>query len=109
MSQITFRAGINTECLVGWDPPLETFFGQVYKTDEEGRVDVYEEGGEEKDGTIHWVGATSHEIPTIDELESKLFPHVQMLPGEVRKKLNLILTIRPIVRTVADESSSTSA
>lgn len=92
MSQFIFQAGKDTECQVGWDHPLETFYGQVYKVDEEGRVDVYEgEDGEEMDGTIHWVGTSPKEIKTVEDLEQRLKPHVQILPGDVFKKLKLIL------------------
>lgn len=94
MSRFTFRAGKDTECQVGWDAPLETFYGQVYKVDKDGRVDVYEEKSEEKDGTIHWVGTSMNEVPTLEELEQKLRPHVQMLPRDIFRKLGLVLIHR---------------
>lgn len=90
MSQFIFRAGKDLECQVGWDPALQTFYGQVYKTDEDGRVDVYEENGEEKDGTIHWVGTSPGEIKTVEELQDRLKPVVQILPRDAWKKLPFV-------------------
>lgn len=95
MSQFTFRAGRNLECLVGWDPPLNTFYGQVYRTDSEGRIDEDEDGN---DGTILWVGTEYAEVLTVDELEDRLRPIVQMLPGRIYRRLGLFLTEKPVIR-----------
>lgn len=75
--------------MVGWDNPLQTFFGQLYKVGEEGeRVEEDEDGNDA--GTLVWVGARFAEIRTVDDLERKLQPHVKRLPEDVRKELYLI-------------------
>ena len=87
MSQHVIPIDKTKECLVGWDPPLNTFFGQVYRIDEHGgRIDIFEEGGEEKDGTILWVGGFFGEISTVSELAKKLSPFVT-LPRNVLEML----------------------
>lgn len=84
MSQSVFRVDDTTECMVGWDPPLGTFFGQVYKIDGDGqRVEEDEDGN---DGTVLWVGASLAEIRTVDELARRLKPHA-VLPESIRKEL----------------------
>ncbi|MFA6391971.1 MAG: hypothetical protein WCW66_04455 [Patescibacteria group bacterium] len=73
MSRSVFRVDEKTECAVGWDDPLGTFFGQIYKVDQEGeRVEEDEDGN---DGTILWVGTKPAEIRTVDELARRLLPH----------------------------------
>jgi len=69
-----------TECAVGWDVPLETFFGQVYKVDEQG--ERVEETADGEDGTILWVGTEPAEIRTVDELVRLLKPHA-VLPEDI--------------------------
>ena len=84
MSQSVFRVDDQTECMVGWDPPLQTFFGQVYKVDEEDeRVEEDKDGN---DGMILWVGTRHAEIQSVDDLARKLQFHV-MLPENIRKEL----------------------
>ncbi|MEK7187894.1 MAG: hypothetical protein AAB691_03575 [Patescibacteria group bacterium] len=78
MSQHVFRVDEKTECMVGWDPPLGSFFGQVYEIDAEG------ERLEETD-PICWVGASGPPIFTVDDLLAKLAPVV--IPEEIRKEL----------------------
>jgi len=75
-----FRIDGRTECLVGWDNPLQTFFGQVYRIDAAGeRVDVFEEKGEEHDGTLLWVGGRFGEIETVADLVDALKPYTMPL------------------------------
>jgi hypothetical protein len=79
MSRSVFRVNDQTECAVGWDAPLGTFFGQVYKIDEQGeRVEETEDG---EDGTILWVGTKPAEIRTVDELARRLLPHAILTHG----------------------------
>lgn len=88
MSQMVVPIDKHTECLLGWDNPLQTFFGQVYRIDEEGeRVDLYEEDCVEKDGTILWVGASVGEIATVEDLAARLRPFVE-LPRDVKDRLS---------------------
>ncbi|MEJ0021506.1 MAG: hypothetical protein WDN47_02885 [Candidatus Doudnabacteria bacterium] len=79
MSQYILKIDSKTEALVGWDPPLQSYFGQIYMIDEDGeRIDIYEENGEEKDGTIFWIGATPPRIDNVEELARKLSPYVRL-------------------------------
>ena len=85
MSQHLFRVNDRTECMVGWDPPLQTFFGQVYRIGEDGcRVEDEMEDG--TDATILWIGGELGAVRSVDELERKLKPHTT-LPADVREKL----------------------
>lgn len=60
----------NLECEVGWDPPLATFFAQVY--DHEG-PDPYGDGG-----LFVWVGTSYAQIPRAAELVARLEPWVEI-------------------------------
>lgn len=72
--QLFFEVGPNVECMVGWDDPMQTFFGQVYRVDEQGeRVD---------DEAIHWVGTHNDQIRSVDHLQQLLRPHAE-LPAEI--------------------------
>jgi hypothetical protein len=48
--------------VVGWDPPLETFFGQV--------LDKWAVA--EEDQCLLWVGDTVRAIPSVEQLEALL-------------------------------------
>jgi len=81
MSQHVFEVNTGVECLVGWDPPMQTFFAQVYKVDEDGeRIDA-EEGG-----TIIWVGRVNSEIRTVRELAMLIELHA-IIPLEIYEAL----------------------
>ena len=81
MSQFVFPVSEEIECMVGWDVQMQTFFGQVYKVDENGdRLDA-EEGG-----TLLWVGSKNCEIRTVDELARQLISRA-IIPNDIRKKL----------------------
>jgi hypothetical protein len=45
-------------CVVGYDPPLGTFFGQVFRL----------KNGRQPPGVVHWLGTDLHEIPTVTDL-----------------------------------------
>ena len=65
------------EVFVGWDHPLQTFFGQVYRRDRRDRDDAL----------IHWVGAARpRELPEIDDLQRAMREHVVLAP-EARSRL----------------------
>jgi hypothetical protein len=69
MSQYFIRVDDETEAMVGWDEMLGTFYGQVYKIDQEGeRVEEDEDGND----IVLFVGAKHNEIRTVDELIKKL-------------------------------------
>ena len=73
MSQHVFRVDVDHECVVGWDPMLLTFFGQVYKIDKSG-----ERVPPEDNGTVLWVGASPGvHIRSVRELERLLSPYVR--------------------------------
>lgn len=87
MSQHIFPVSEGVECMVGWDPPLCTFFGQVYKVDEEGeRIDDEDEGG----GMIFRVGASFREVVTVDHLAKCLRPYVERIPDEIYHEMYLV-------------------
>jgi len=54
---------------VGWDPPLETFFGQVF--DARHRDDDH-------DGLAIWMGVAPQEVPTAAALAERLSPWVDI-------------------------------
>lgn len=90
------------ECIVGYDPPLDTFFGQIIdrmararleRAQEEGerRDSAYAEAtsegvgpdtGESEDGDyfVLWVGTTVGEVPTVEALTAALAPYVSLTP-----------------------------
>jgi hypothetical protein len=49
------------EVFVGWDNPLETFFGQVY-----------DRSKPEAEQIIYWIGLQVGEIPTVSELDDRM-------------------------------------
>ncbi|HSH60406.1 MAG TPA: hypothetical protein VK988_12370 [Acidimicrobiales bacterium] len=51
------------ECEVGWDAPLETFFGQVFDT---------RNRDDEHGGLAVWMGAAPREVPTAAALAERL-------------------------------------
>ena len=63
MSQHIVPLDSTTEAVVGWDPPMETFFAQIYKIDETG-----ERISAEDNGTILWIGTRSREIYELETL-----------------------------------------
>ncbi|WP_146221666.1 hypothetical protein [Komagataeibacter oboediens] len=62
---------------VGWDAPMQTYFGQVADPDADG----------EDDDLVLWVGTASHEIPTIDRL-AELVSDYAVIATDVREKLH---------------------
>lgn len=75
-------------CLLGWDPPLGTYFAQVYLVDDEGgRVDLYLDDDEnEQSGTVLWVGHSPGEIRSVDELVGSLGELIEV-PGNIKAAL----------------------
>jgi hypothetical protein len=61
---------------VGWDPPLQTFFGQV----------MHPAASAEQDDTcVLWVGTQPQEIPTVAQLWPHLHPYADIpLPLHAR-------------------------
>lgn len=82
MSQHVFRIDDKTECIVGYDSMLGTFFGQVYRVNEDGeRIDL----DDDDYGVILWVGVSPAEIRTVDDLTRKMKPYV--LPEDIHREL----------------------
>ncbi len=65
------------EIVVGYDRPLQTYFGQVFDpvTDED----------DEK--TIFVCGWLIGEIRTLDELQERMAPYINNIPQAVRKQM----------------------
>lgn len=55
----------NRICVLGWDPPLATYFAQIFDT-------TPTLGPLPDDGPDHWIGATEGEIPTVADLIAQL-------------------------------------
>jgi hypothetical protein len=64
--------------VVGWDPPLATFFLQV--------EDLRKEDDEDEDPMVAWLGFEPDEIPTVEALAEKLAPWAE-IPMETRLRL----------------------
>jgi len=70
------------EVVVGWDPPLSTFFGQIYMLEREhepgcqSKTEFVTEGHQEDcvcdNAPVLWVGASGPRIMTPDHLEDVL-------------------------------------
>jgi hypothetical protein len=60
---------------VGWDSPLQTFFGQVMRKDRDRDWDM-----------ALWVGTNPREIGSIAELQEKLKPYAE-IPKETQNAL----------------------
>ena len=56
---------------VGWDNPLQSFFAQVSRP---------EEGDDEEDNMILWVGAAPREVVTVEDLAQHLAPFADLAP-----------------------------
>jgi hypothetical protein len=52
------------EVVVGWDDPLDTFFGQVFDTT----------AGEDEEACVYWEGAGYRACQTVDALQASLSP-----------------------------------
>jgi hypothetical protein len=65
------------EIVIGWDPPLHTFFGYV-------RDLAIDDG--EADPIIFWVGISAREIQTVQDLV-RLFEPWAWIPIELRQTL----------------------
>lgn len=78
MSQNVFSVSPGVECLVGWDPPMGTFFGQVYAVNKKGeRVD---------DEMIFRIGGIPDQVRTVDHLQEALRPYAT-IPKEIFQTL----------------------
>ena len=61
MSRHTIISNEERQVVVGWDPPLWTFFAQEYDL-------TIPEDDDERDPVIWWVGYVPYQIPTLEEL-----------------------------------------
>ena len=69
----------NCAVVVGWDPPLATFFGIVY--------DTARPSPESERGTIvRWVGTGLHELGSLDDLVPLIEPYAE-IPCDLRHVL----------------------
>jgi hypothetical protein len=76
MSRITLLSPPYASCVVGYDPPLGTFFAQVYqRRSARGRLAL-----------VRWIGTDLHELPTLDALVTAL-ADVVTIPAEIQRQL----------------------
>lgn len=66
--------------IVGWDPPLQTFFAQVIDR-------KAEEAGDDDEKFVLWEGCTLREIQHVDDLGDALRHHADLTP-EIRLALD---------------------
>jgi hypothetical protein len=77
MSRITIALSPPyASCVVGYDPPLGTFFAQVYQR----------RGARGPSALVRWIGADLQELPTLDALVSVL-ADVVMIPPAIQQQL----------------------
>lgn len=70
---------------VGWDRPLNTFFGQVFRTPPDDAGD---------DEEILWVGMTLGEVPDVGRLRELMSPYSD-IPDEIARQLVIDRTVNP--------------
>lgn len=58
--------------IVGWDPPLQTFFMQV--------IDRLSEEAGEDDKFVNWLGTDLREIYEVDQLRQRLQRYADLTP-----------------------------
>jgi hypothetical protein len=61
--------------IVGWDPPLMTFFGQV--------IDVAKQSAGNDDYLVYWVGASFGEIRDANTLAAMLYRYAELSPAQL--------------------------
>lgn len=74
-------ANPNHKIIIGWDPPLMTFFIQV--------INRKTEEADDKDGPdkfVYWAGLKPHEIYEIEDLVRHVRPYAN-IPHELRSTL----------------------
>ncbi len=69
------------EIVVGWDPPLQTFFLQIL-----------DPAKDEEEEIVLWLGMSPGELPAITDLDRALADHAALtsgvaLPTELRRRL----------------------
>lgn len=77
MSRYVLEATERREVVVGWDPPLGTFFAQIYAPQAE----------DDEEEAIWWIGYQPHEVPTLRELDEALASQGVALTHEIGRKL----------------------
>ena len=63
------------EIVVGWDPPLQTYFLQII-----------DPAKSEEEELLLWLGAAPHDLPTVASLAVALVPYT-VLPEELARQL----------------------
>lgn len=77
MSRITIALSPPyVSCVVGYDPPLGTFFAQLYQPC----------GARSHTRLVRWIGTDLHELPTLDALVTAL-ADVVMIPPAIQQQL----------------------
>lgn len=77
------------EVIVGWDPPCQTFFLEVFDATK----------SEDEDAVLLWLGTKVGEISTVVALEDTLTAHAELTSGA---------TLTPELRRKLEEDQATS-
>lgn len=80
-----FNPTPETECRVGWDFPLQTFFACCYLIDETGEQRDFDDNG--NSAVLVWLGADGSIIPSVDELQRQLTPNNIEIPQAIAQEL----------------------
>lgn len=67
---------LDHDVVVGWDPPLATFFALVQDL----------RAPEDDDPSVHWAGWNTGELPTVERLAESVAPYAE-IPMEMRLRL----------------------
>lgn len=77
MSRYVLTHDVRNEFVVGWDPPMGTFFAQEYVP----------EPADDEEECVWWVGYQMREIPTLDILLAVLKERGVEVPPDLQHKL----------------------
>lgn len=77
MSRYIVEKTDTREVVVGWDPPLGTFYAQEY-----GPADA-----DDEESLVWWVGYAPQEIPTLAALRAQLLARGVVIPQDVDEML----------------------
>jgi hypothetical protein len=85
MSQYHFTSREHT-IVLGWDPPLSTYFAQVWKGEPGSPENIPSDHPDYEPEPLLWIGVTREEIPTVETLAKCLKPYAT-IPAELTECL----------------------